>query len=390
MLDKNFLIQPTVDVFISPTDISNSEKVLVTFSKMTTRERIEIITSKNIAEFLALLNGIDSVQVILDKMGFFSKVEAIKLLDFLLSKHLITDVNLLEESEPRYSRQSTYFHDMFLDRSGTATQELIGSKKIVLLGCGAVGSQIVEILVRAGIRKVVLVDYKSISQSNLETHLYSRLKDIGTQKVIILKNYLNRINSSIEIDIFNDKLLPNTELSKWINDDVSLVINSCDEPYIGHTSLKVGRYLHSRNIPLYVAGGFDAHLMSSGELLYPPKTPCIDCAQQTFSLALEGWKPVYNQTNINSSIVDKSIENINPNVELFSSYDKTSFLAGGPGGLIMMSGFSANLSAIKIIRFLAEDSSYDFNCIRYEYLPNDGELTEVEMIKQANCNVCKS
>ena len=94
MLDKNFLIQPTVDVFISPIDISNSEKVLITFSKMTTRERIEIITSKNIAEFLALLNGIDSVQVILDKMGVFSKVEAIKLLDFLLSKHLITEIFL--------------------------------------------------------------------------------------------------------------------------------------------------------------------------------------------------------------------------------------------------------------------------------------------------------
>ncbi|HFK3157187.1 TPA: ThiF family adenylyltransferase, partial [Citrobacter sedlakii] len=112
-----------------------------------------------------------------------------------------------------------------------------------------------------------------------------------------------------------------------------LIINTCDEPYIGHTSLKLGRYAQARAIPLYVSGGFDAHLMSSGELIFPPHTPCIDCAQNTFSKALKGWKPVYSIVN-------------NPQLDLSKSvYDN--YIPGGPGGLAMMNGFSANLSCMK-------------------------------------------
>ena len=107
--------------------------------------------------------------------------------------------------------------------------------------------------------------------------------------------YLSRINSNLNVIGYEEKLIPSTDLSQWIDSDASLIINSCDEPYIGHTSLKVGRFAAERNIPFYVAGGFDAHLMSSGELIYPPLTPCIDCAQKTFTKSLEGWKPTYSK-----------------------------------------------------------------------------------------------
>lgn len=56
----------------------------------------------------------------------------------------------------------------------------------------------------------------------------------------------------------------------------------------------------------------------------------------------------------------------------------------------MMSSFSANFSCLKILQFLAEDSAYDYKAVRYEYLPNDGELTSFEMEKQEYCNVCNN
>ena len=375
MLNKFLKIQDTVDVYIK--DLDEDDKVILTFHKMTTRQRIEIITKKDVAQFLALLDGKKTVIEILKQLGSFSRTDAEKLITYLSNEHLIVDTSLSKNIDNRYDRQINYFDDMILDRRGTETQKLLASKKIVLLGCGAVGSAIAEILVRAGVQSLTLVDYKIITNCNIDLHLFATKENIGQSKVKSLSEHLKCINHQININFFNEKLLPHTDLSKWIDESVDLVINSCDEPYIGHTSLKIGRYLHPFNIPLYVAGGFDAHLMSSGELINPPFTPCIDCAQQTFTKALADWKPTYTYMSASDAIVE------NTNIE-----NKSNYTVGGAGGLIMMSGFSANLSCMKIIQFLCEDSSFDHTPIRYEYLPNHGLMTEFILLHQEKCSVC--
>ena len=128
-------------------------------------------------------------------------------------------------------------------------------------------------------------------------------------------------------------------------------------------------------------GGFDAHLMSSGELVFPPKTPCIDCCQQTFQKALTNWKPTYTDIDdpeklINSDFVNKDLIREISNI-------------GGSGGLSSMSLFSANLSCLRIIQFLVGDKNFDFKTERYEYLLEQGIFTKFEMLKQKNkCPIC--
>lgn len=382
MLDKVFSLKSTIDIFVTETE--NPDKVLLTFHKMTTRSRIELITGRSVAEFLAILDGKKNTYSILKELGNFDEKEALSLITFLQEQHLIIDACENKEVPPRFSRQIAYFDDMILDRSGLDTQTKLESKKVVILGCGSIGAAIAEILVRAGVSKLSLVDYKVITESSMDRHLFTRLDHIGLAKVEVLADYLRSINSSLKVKTYQEHLLPNTDLSKWIPDDTDLIINSCDEPYIGHIALKVGRYSQIKNIPLYIAGGFDAHLMSSGELIYPPYTPCIDCAQQTFTKALGNWKPTYSDTARAENIIEQQ-ENIHLVSEISPSYQ-----IGGAGGLVMMSSFSANFSCLKILQFLAEDSAYDYKAVRYEYLPNDGELTSFEMKKQEYCNVCNN
>ena len=382
MLDKVFSLKSTIDIFVTETE--NPDKVLLTFHKMTTRSRIELITGRSVAEFLAILDGKKNTYSILKELGNFDEKEALSLITFLQEQHLIIDACENKEVPPRFSRQIAYFDDMILDRSGLDTQTKLESKKVVILGCGSIGAAIAEILVRAGVSKLSLVDYKVITESSMDRHLFTRLDHIGLAKVEVLADYFRSINSSLKVKTYQEHLLPNTDLSKWIPDDTDLIINSCDEPYIGHIALKVGRYSQIKNIPLYIAGGFDAHLMSSGELIYPPYTPCIDCAQQTFTKALGNWKPTYSDTARAENIIEQQ-ENIHLVSEIYPSYQ-----IGGAGGLVMMSSFSANFSCLKILQFLAEDSAYDYKAVRYEYLPNDGELTSFEMEKQEYCNVCNN
>ena len=378
MLNKILKIKDSIDIYVTDTEVP--DKVLLTFHRMTTRERIEIITSRTVAEFLVLLDGKTNTKNILNKIGNFNENEAISLIEYLTSERLIVDINEEQDADIRYKRQIAFFDDMVPKCSGIETQNTLSKKKVAILGCGAIGSQIAEILTRAGILNLILIDYKKISENCMARHLFIRQNDIGKSKVSVLKTYLQSINSLTNIKIFNDRLLPYTDLNNWIDDNVDLIINTCDEPYIGHTSLKIGRFAHSKNIPIYIAGGFDAHLMSSGELINPPYTPCIDCAQKTFNIALKNWKPTYSNVVDNIHAIAKHDK---PNIEKVENYQ-----IGGAGGLAMMSGFSAHLSSLTLLRFLTENESYQYKTVRYEYLPNSGEMTEFEMDKQGNCNVC--
>lgn len=90
------------------------------------------------------------------------------------------------------------FHDklhfgtiLSLNDLGVDTQHILESKKVVLFGCGAVGAKIIEILVRAGVKNIVLVDYKSLTKSNAARHCYYNYKKIGKPKVDVLSEFLS-------------------------------------------------------------------------------------------------------------------------------------------------------------------------------------------------------
>lgn len=83
-----------------------------------------------------------------------------------------------------------------------------------------------------------------------------------------------------------EPLTTETALNSLIS-DTDLVINTADEPYIGYSSVLLSRYCVPRRIPLLVAGGFNAHLGSLGELIIPGVTPCADCYADYFQETLK-------------------------------------------------------------------------------------------------------
>lgn len=372
MLNKIFKIKDSIDVFVSETE--SPEKVLVIFHKMTTRDRVELLAGRPVAEFLALLNGQRSTLDVLNELGGVDVDEAGRLIQFLLDQRLIIQASGIEIEDIRYKRQIAYFDDLVLDRTGEMTQELLKAKHVTIFGCGGVGGAIAETLARVGVGGVALIDYKHVLEGNLGRDTYSQRSDIGKPKVGVLKTFLENINHQINVSAIDEILLPYTDLGRLISSNTHLVVNSCDEPYIGHTSLKLGRYLQERRIPLYVTGGFDAHLMSSGELIYPPFTPCIDCAQKTFSNALGEWKPTY------LSVSDGQNEH-----EVFA---EKNYSLGSSGGCSAISAFSAHLASLRIIELLSEDSRMKFDTVRHEYLMNSGLVTNFWMEKQEGCSVC--
>lgn len=106
---------------------------------------------------------------------------------------------------------------------GKLSQNIINSR-ILIIGCGALGSLLSEILVRGGCKKLVLDDFDYVASGNLCRSNY-KLSSLSSLKIDSLKK--NLINISPFVDIFNIplKLSHYSNTEDWLNSNVDFVFD---------------------------------------------------------------------------------------------------------------------------------------------------------------------
>jgi len=82
-------------------------------------------------------------------------------------------------------------------------QNLINDKKLVLIGCGGVGSNLAHLLVRGGFSNITIVDMDLVDNTNLQRQTFFE-KDIGNLKTSALKSQLKEINPNLNITEFKN------------------------------------------------------------------------------------------------------------------------------------------------------------------------------------------
>ncbi len=100
----------------------------------------------------------------------------------------------------RYIRQEIF------KEIGKNGQEKLGKSTVAIVGLGALGSVSAELLARAGIGKLILIDRDVVELSNLQRQSLFDEKDIGKPKALAAKEKLSKINSEIKTDFFIDDL----------------------------------------------------------------------------------------------------------------------------------------------------------------------------------------
>ena len=86
---------------------------------------------------------------------------------------------------------------------GNDNLELIKSKTVLVVGLGGVGGYVVETLIRSGIENIILVDYDTISLSNLNRQIISTRENIGNKKTLEFKKRINSINPKCNVTILD-------------------------------------------------------------------------------------------------------------------------------------------------------------------------------------------
>lgn len=110
---------------------------------------------------------------------------------------------------------------------GEENLEKIKSKTVAVVGVGGVGGYAVESLVRAGISKLIIIDYDIVDITNLNRQIISLQSNIGKYKTDVIKERINNINPDCNVITINTKL--NEEnLYLLFNENPDYIIDACD------------------------------------------------------------------------------------------------------------------------------------------------------------------
>ena len=91
---------------------------------------------------------------------------------------------------------------------------LLGSKQlqkiknscILVFGVGGVGGYAVEMLVRCGVSKIILVDFDKVDETNINRQIIALNSTIGQSKVSVMKNRILDINPDSIVETFEERV----------------------------------------------------------------------------------------------------------------------------------------------------------------------------------------
>ncbi len=95
---------------------------------------------------------------------------------------------------------------------------ILGNKKVGIAGCGGLGSNCAVALARVGLGTLVIADFDTVSESNLNRQ-YFFFDQIGMNKVIALKDNIIRINPVVNVICHDLRLTP---------ENIPAIFSDCD------------------------------------------------------------------------------------------------------------------------------------------------------------------
>jgi adenylyltransferase/sulfurtransferase len=105
----------------------------------------------------------------------------------------------MEITSERYARQ------IILNGIGIAGQQKIQAAAVLIVGIGGLGSNISQYLTGAGIGKIGIVDFDTVSATNLHRQIIYNENDIDKQKALCAKKYLEKLNTDVQITTYNER-----------------------------------------------------------------------------------------------------------------------------------------------------------------------------------------
>ncbi len=166
----------------------------------------------------------------------------------------------------RYSRQALF------PEIGKAGQKKLLNSRVLIVGCGALGASHAEMLARAGVGRLRIVDRDFVEFTNLQRQTLFKESDAAERlpKAVAAKTRIAEINSGIEVEAI---------VADVNHSNVESLLEGCDFVIDGTDNFQVRFLLNDACVKNSKTWIYGAAVSSYGTTMtiIPGETPCLRC-----------------------------------------------------------------------------------------------------------------
>ena len=164
----------------------------------------------------------------------------------------------------RYSRNT------LIEQIGTEGQKKLTCAKVLVCGCGGLGSTVIANLASLGIGKIGLIDCDKLEITNYNRQYIHKISNLGKNKVESAKEWIEEYNSDVEVEIFPTELgMDNYEEIVAEYDILVDCFDSFKSKFsLNEIAIKSGKIL---------VHGSATEFYGQVTVVIPNETPCLHC-----------------------------------------------------------------------------------------------------------------
>lgn len=120
----------------------------------------------------------------------------------------------------RYSKQ------IMIPGIGPAGQERLKKASVLVVGAGGLGCPALQYLTAAGVGRIGICEFDTVSEENLQRQILYGSGDVGKLKSLIAKDRLEILNSSVKIEVLNLRIVEKNAVSAF--KDFDIIVDATD------------------------------------------------------------------------------------------------------------------------------------------------------------------
>ena len=257
---------------------------------------------------------------------------------------------MMRPSDSRYSRQVRFAP------WGAEGQARLGASRVAIVGCGALGTVQAEILARAGVGLLRIIDRDLVELSNLQRQFLFSEEDSkdGTPKAVAAARRLAKINSEVALEPIVADLSPSNAAD--LLENIDLILDATDN---FETRYLINDFAVRENIPWIYGAAVSSYGLKLS--IIPGATACLKCV---YPEPPQGAQPTCETAGV--------LGTVTATIAALQTADAMKILAAG------RAGFVARLTTIdvwtgEIRQIAAPDRDRDCpSCARRDFIHLDG------------------
>lgn len=170
-----------------------------------------------------------------------------------------------------------YSRHILLPNIGIEGQQKLNLAEVTIFGLGGLGNLLSTYIASSGVKKINLVDFDVIEDTNLQRQINFSSKDIGKLKVNIIEKTLKEKYPDISINKYSEKIIKCSQVEKIIENS-DIVIDGTDNFEV-RKIINKACLLKNKKLIIGAVEGYTGQLMS----VISNKSACYECVYENLT-----------------------------------------------------------------------------------------------------------